>query len=50
LAVTSGLTTYDSIYLWLSKKLKAKLVIADDVLKQKGKAITETTLLGELKF
>jgi len=50
LAITSELTTYDSAYLWLSKKLKAKLATADEELEQKGKTITETILLGELKF
>jgi len=49
IAIASGLTTYDSAYLWLSKRLKTKLVTADEELKRKGEAITETILLGELK-
>jgi len=50
LAIASGLTAYDAAYLWLSKKLNAKLVTADEELKRRGEAIAETILLGELKL
>jgi len=50
LATTTGLTTYDATYLWLSKRLKAKLVTADEELKRKGEVVTDTILLAELKF
>ncbi|BAJ50414.1 conserved hypothetical protein [Candidatus Caldarchaeum subterraneum] len=48
IAVTSGLTIYDSAYLWLSRKLGEKLVTADKDLRQKGKVVTDVSLLGEL--
>ena len=48
IATASGLTTYDSTYLWLSKKLEGKLITADEELKRRGEAITKTVLLGEL--
>ena len=47
--IASGLTIYDSAYLWLSKKLGVRLITADEKLKEKGAATTETILLGELK-
>ncbi len=49
-AIASGLTVYDSAYLWLSRKLEGKLITADEKLKEKGATITETILLGELKL
>ena len=48
IATASGLTTYDSTYLWLSKKLEGKLITADEELKRRGGIITKTVLLGEL--
>jgi len=44
------LTIYDSTYLHLSKRIGGKLVTADRELKEKGKTITETILLKELKL
>ncbi|MGB9717827.1 MAG: type II toxin-antitoxin system VapC family toxin [Thermoproteota archaeon] len=49
-ATTSGLTVYDSAYLWLSRRLGGRLVTADEKLKEKGATITETILLGELEL
>ena len=48
IATASGLTTYDSTYLWLSKKLEGKLITADEELRRGGEIITKTVLLGEL--
>jgi len=48
IATASGLTIYDSTYLWLSKKLEGKLITADQELKRRGETITKTILLGEL--
>ena len=48
IATASGLTTYDSTYLWLSKKLEGKLTTADEELRRRGEIITKTVLLGEL--
>ncbi len=48
LATSTGLTVYDSAYLWLSKMLKAKLVTADKELRRRGENIAETILLNEM--
>jgi len=48
IATASGLTTYDSTYLWLSKKLEGKLITADEELRRRGEIITKTILLGEI--
>jgi len=48
IATASGLTTRDSTYLWLSKKLEGKLITADEELRRRGEIITKTVLLGEL--
>jgi len=48
IATTAGLTTYDSTYLWLSKKLEGRLITADEELKRKGEIVAETISLGEL--
>ena len=37
IATASGLTTRDSAYLWLSKKLEGKLITADEELKKEGR-------------
>ena len=48
IAAALGLTTYDSTYLWLSKKIKGRLITADEELKRKGETVTRTISLGEL--
>ncbi|MCD6528949.1 type II toxin-antitoxin system VapC family toxin [Candidatus Bathyarchaeota archaeon] len=48
IAATTNLTIYDSTYLHLSKKVKAKLVTVDKELKRKGEKVAETILLKDL--
>lgn len=50
IASSAKLTVYDSTYLWLSKKLGAKLVTADRDLAEKGRIVTETALLKDLNL
>ena len=50
IAITSGLTIYDSAYLWLSKRLEGKLITADEKLRREGEAVTRTVLLGEVEL
>ena len=49
-ASSSGLTIYDAAYLWLSKKLDAVLITADEKLRKKGEKITKVLLLEEVKI
>ena len=49
-ASSSGLTIYDAAYLWLSKKLDADLITADEKLRKKGEKITKVLLLEEVKI
>ncbi|MEM2123163.1 MAG: type II toxin-antitoxin system VapC family toxin [Candidatus Bathyarchaeia archaeon] len=47
-AEETGLTIYDSAYIYLSEKLDARLVTADRELKEKCEGRAEVILLGEL--
>jgi len=49
-ASSSGLTIYDAAYLWLSKKLDADLITADEKLRKKGEKIAKVLLLEEVKI
>ncbi|HID55608.1 TPA: PIN domain-containing protein [Candidatus Poribacteria bacterium] len=48
IAMKTGLTIYDSAYIYLSKKLQGRLITADDELKRRGEEIAEITLLRDL--
>jgi len=48
IATLTKLTVYDSAYLYLSKKLNAPLVTADDQLKKRGESVAEVVLLKDL--
>lgn len=48
IALTTGLTIYDSAYIYLSKKLHGKLVTADQELKRRGEKMAEVILLKDL--
>jgi len=49
-ASSSSLTIYDAAYLWLSKKLDADLITADEKLRKKGEKIAKVLLLEEVKI
>ncbi len=49
-ASLSSLTIYDAAYLWLSKKLDADLITADEKLRKKGEKIAKVLLLKEVKI
>ncbi|RLE50045.1 MAG: hypothetical protein DRJ31_02620 [Candidatus Methanomethylicota archaeon] len=50
IATLTKLTAYDSAYLYLSKKLNAPLITADDQLKKKGGSVAEVVLLKDLNL
>ena len=49
-ASSTSLTIYDAAYLWLSKKLDAALVTADEKLCKKGGRISKIISLQDLKI
>ena len=49
-ASSTSLTIYDAAYLWLSKKLDAPLVTADEKLCKKGGRVSKVILLQDLKI
>ena len=49
-AISTSLTIYDAAYLWLSKKLDAPLVTADEKLCKKGGRIAKIISLQDLKI
>ena len=49
IASKTNLTVYDAVYLHLSKRMKAKLIVADSKLKKRGKSVTATILLKDLE-
>ncbi len=49
-AISTSLTIYDAAYLWLSKKLDAPLVTADEKLCKKGGRVTKMISLQDLKI
>jgi len=50
IAASTKLTVYDSTYLHLTKRVKAKLITADKELREMGENITETVLLKDLNL
>ena len=50
IAIRSGLTTYDSAYLLVSKRVGGRLVTADDKLRDRGRAVTEVVALGDIEL
>ena len=49
-AISTSLTIYDAAYLWLSKKLDAPLVTADEMLCKKGGRVAKIIPLQDLKI
>jgi len=47
IATKSDLTIYDSSYIYIAQKFKAKLITADEELKEKSKNITASMLLKD---
>jgi predicted nucleic acid-binding protein len=50
IAIRSGLTTYDSAYLLVSKRVGGRLVTADDELRDRGRAVMEVVALGDIEL